>query len=305
MPSANTARSASTAVTDAPSLSSTPFSVSALAAYAWAFSENGARTTSPWSTSVIVAALMSRSWYRSRHHLVDHVGEGSGCLHAGGAGADDHEVEAPPVRGGSGRGRRLRTGAGSGCGGSRVVERRVQREGVLGRSGNAEEVRLGAHRHHEMITGERVAVRRGDGSRVDVDRDDLGELDVHGLVLAEQTAQRAHHVARGKLGRGDLVQQRLELVVRVLVDQGDRHAGLAEFLGAGDAGEPGADDDDACRRVAPSVEDMPVFVPFRRASGFGERGHVAAGEEALVAVAALDVLGDQQRDRGSSWRRSA
>ena len=181
-----------------------------------------------------------------RHHLVNHVGEGSGCFHAGGAGADDHEVKRPLFEAA-----RVEIGvfeqAQDPVAEVLRVERRVQREGVLGRSGNAEEVRLGAHRHDQMIPGERVAVRRGDGSRVDVDRDDLGELDVHRLVLAEETAQRAHHVARGKLGRGDLVQQRLELVVRVLVDQGDRHSGLAEFLGAGDAGEPGADDDDACR----------------------------------------------------------
>ena len=63
------------------------------------------------------------------------------------------------------------------------------------------------------------------------------------VVLAEQAAQRPHHVAGGELSRGHLVQQRLELVVRVLVDQRDRHAGVAEVLRAGDAGEAGADHD--------------------------------------------------------------
>ncbi len=129
-----------------------------MAAYAWAFSENGASTTSPWSTSVIVAALMSRSWYRSRHHLVDHVGEGSGCLHAGGAGADDHEVERPLVEPA-----RVEIGvleqAQDPVAEVLRVERRVQREGVLGRAGNAEEVRLGADGHDEMVAGERVARR--------------------------------------------------------------------------------------------------------------------------------------------------
>ena len=95
-----------------------------------------------------------------------------------------------------------------------------------------------------------LAVVGGDGPRHRIDGDDLAELHVHRLVLAEQTPQRAHDVARGELGGGDLVEQRLELVVRVLVDQRDRHAGVAEVLRAGDAGETGTDHDHMRPRLA-------------------------------------------------------
>ena len=53
------------------------------------------------------------------------------------------------------------------------VAHRVQREGVLGRPGDAEEVRLRPGRDHEVICGAEGAGIRRDGLRVHVDRDDL------------------------------------------------------------------------------------------------------------------------------------
>ena len=118
---------------------------------------------------------------------------------------------------------------------------------MFGGARHPEEVRFGADRQHEMVARERVAVRGRDASRVDVDRNDLGELHAHGLVLAEQPPQWTHHVAGGELGGGHLVQQRLELVIRVLVDERHRDTGVAQAFGAGNTGEPRTDDDDARR----------------------------------------------------------
>ena len=47
-----------------------------------------------------------------------------------------------------------------------------------------------------------------------------------------------------ELRSGDLVQQRLELLVVMPVDQRDGEVVLRELLGARDTGEAGADDDD-------------------------------------------------------------
>ena len=71
---------------------------------------------------------------------------------------------------------------------------------------------------------------------------------------------------------------------------------FAQLLGAGDAGEAGADDDRMGPRLSVVSRRHGRGRTARRLAGrLGERGDVAAGEEPLVAVAPLDVLGDQQR----------
>ena len=74
-------------------------------------------------------------------------------------------------------------------------------------------------------------------------------LDVDGVVLGEDRPQWAGDVGRGELGRGDLVQEGLELVVVVAVEQRDVDVVLGELLGAPDPGEPAADDDDRRHRL--------------------------------------------------------
>ena len=85
----------------------------------------------------------------------------------------------------------------------------------------AEEVRLRTGGEDERIRRPVLPTRRPDGLRGRVDRRDLGEFHVHVLVLGEHAPQRVGDVARCQLRGGDLVEQRLELVVVVAVDQRD------------------------------------------------------------------------------------
>ena len=78
-----------------------------------------------------------------------------------------------------------------------------------------------------------------------VDRHDLGLRTSTFSCSCEDPCEVEGDVAGGQLRGRHLVQQRLELVVAVLVDQGDADAVLAgEPLGARDPGESAADDDD-------------------------------------------------------------
>ena len=144
-----------------------------------------------------------------------------GGLHAGRAGTDDHEVQRTLVD-------QLRVAV-------RVFEHReqarpetlgvvegVERERVLLGTRGVEEVRLAAHRQHQVVARERDAVgaRHGLGRRIDLG--DVGHSTVTLLRLRKIAPQRAGHVGDVHLGRGDLVQQRLELVVVVPVDERDR-----------------------------------------------------------------------------------
>jgi hypothetical protein len=179
---------------------------------------------------------------RLREHVVDEVADGAGRLHPGRSGADDHDVERA---------------VGDAC---RVVVRGledldqpgaqprgvvhgVQREGVLLGARRVEEVRARAGRHHEVIAGERLTVSRRHRAGRRIDRGDGELLDHDGRVAVEDPAQRPGDVGHRQLGRGHLVQQRLELVVVVAVEQRDRHVVLGELPGAADAGEATPDDD--------------------------------------------------------------
>ncbi len=180
------------------------------------------------------------------HHLVHEVGERAGGLDARGAGTDDDEVQRAPLDA-----RRVEVGIleqpQHAVAQDFGIDRRVQREGVLLGARDAEEVRFGTHGHHEVIAREPRAVVGGHGPGGRVDRHDLRELDIDAALLAEQSAQGTHHVAAVELSGRDLVQQRLELVVRVLVDEGHVDTGGAEVLRARHSGEAGADDHDSGR----------------------------------------------------------
>ena len=181
------------------------------------------------------------------HRRVDHLGQGARDLDPGRPAADDHEIDGALVG-------QVRIGVGLLEGlddprleAFRVVEG-VEREGVL-RPGRPEEVRLGAGGQDEVVAGVRLAVARRHGPGHRIDGHDLGTLGIELVELGRDLAQRVGDVA-GRQHRGrDLVQERLELVVVVLVDERDVQVlARGELPGTGDAGEPAADDDDACPR---------------------------------------------------------
>ena len=167
-----------------------------------------------------------------------------------------------------------------------VVER-IEREGVLG-PGRPEEVRLGAGRQDEVVAGVGLAAARRHGPGHRIDGDDLGALGVELVELGRDLAQRVGDVAGGQHRRRDLVQERLELVVVVLVDERDVDVlALGQLPGTGDAGEPAADDDDACPGG-------------RRRHAWSEKRGAAASRPTSVGGAESDDVGQpsDQEDRG-------
>ena len=69
-------------------------------------------------------------------------------------------------------------------------------------------------------------------------------MDGEVVLLAEEVAQRVPDGDRLQQVGGDLVQERLERVVVVLVDEHDVHVGVLELACGADAGEAAAEDDD-------------------------------------------------------------
>src|SRR4029450_6519293 len=65
-------------------------------------------------------------------------------------------------------------------------------------------------------------------------------------VVAEDAAQWQGDVVRGELRGGDLIQQRLELVVVVTVQQDHVDVMLGELLGAGNASKTASHNEHCC-----------------------------------------------------------
>ena len=125
-----------------------------------------------------------------------------------------------------------------------VVER-VQREREFLRARGVEEVRLGACSEDQNVTLDRAVVRERDRPRLRVGRNDvaLAHLDVR--IVVEDRCEVERDVLRRELCSRDLVEERLELVVAVLVEQRDADALLAgEPFRDGNPRETSADDHD-------------------------------------------------------------
>ena len=87
----------------------------------------------------------------------------------------------------------------------------------------------------------------GDGSALEVDATDLGEDDLRVALAAEDVPERRRDVPLRQDARRDLVEQRLEEVVRLPVDQ--RHLGgrSPQRFRCGEAAEAAAHDYDSVR----------------------------------------------------------
>ena len=83
-----------------------------------------------------------------------------------------------------------------------------------------------------------------------VDLRDLTEEDRRVGLAVQHLARRGSNLTLGEDSGGDLVEQRLEQVVRRARDEGDLDVGPLEFLRAEQPAEAGADDDDAVARLA-------------------------------------------------------
>ena len=164
------------------------------------------------------------------HAVVDQVGHGVGRLEQA------EQVVAQP---------------------DRVLEA-VEREGVLGRAGDAEVVggRAGGD---DQVVERAPAARRASRTcwASQSTPDDLGLAEEHPLLAPEQAPHRVADVGRVQAGRRHLVEQRLERVVVVPVDQGDVDGLVLEALGRGQPAEPGSDDHDVRPRSHASIMPAP------------------------------------------------
>ena len=79
----------------------------------------------------------------------------------------------------------------------------------------------------------------------DVDAGDLAEHDVDVLRARQNAADRRGDVGGRKSGGRDLIEQRLEQVIVVLVDDRDVERRSGKRLCGGQSAESGSDDDDA------------------------------------------------------------
>ena len=178
-----------------------------------------------------------------REVLPVQLGERAGALHAGRAGADDDDVERPvldQVRVAIRRRPALEHVLLQAHG----VGQRVHREGVLGGAGDPEEVDGRPEPEHEVVVGDGLHLGERHPALVQIDAGDRGLLHLDVRLIVEQVAQRV--TDRGgleEIGR-DLVQERLERVVVVLVHEQDVGVGVPELLDRSDPAEPTPQHDD-------------------------------------------------------------
>ena len=122
---------------------------------------------------------------------------------------------------------------------------RVERKAVLLGSLRVEEVRLRPGRQDQEVALVTPAVSCGHRPALRIGNHHLGHLHVHVRVATKRLAKRRRDIARPDLRGGDLVEQRLELVVVVLVDQRDLHVvALGQLARAPEPGKAAADDHD-------------------------------------------------------------
>ena len=92
---------------------------------------------------------------------------------------------------------------------------------MLGGAGRSEEVRLGTGRKHQKVALILFPLRGLDGASVQIDGGHFRHLHVNVSVALQDAAQAESDVGCRQRRRGDLVEQRLKLLVIIFVDQGD------------------------------------------------------------------------------------
>jgi hypothetical protein len=176
----------------------------------------------------------------------------AGQFHASGAAADHHEIEPRlSLRGilftlGAFECDQYATANGEGVF-QRLQPRRIAFPLVMSEVGMR-----GAGGDDQGVIGQFALREMHDAAfKIDVERFVHQHRDV--LVLLQDLPQGRSDRRRGKAGRGDLVEQRLEQMMIAAVDQGDANIGIGQFARGGEAAETAAEDDDMGARVGRCV----------------------------------------------------
>ena len=237
----------STSVTIAPRITSTPsFSSSALALRAELLAERRQHLGGGVEQDHAGLAGVDRPEV-ALERAVRELGDLAGHLHAGRAGAHDHEgQQVVDVVAAVGAELGHLEGAEDAAAQLEGVVDALHARGVLGEVVVAEVGLRGAGGDDEGVVlrdglaAEHVA---GDRARLEVDVGDLAEQHLRVLLAAEDLAGGGRDLALGEDAGGHLVEQRLEEVVGRLGDHRDVDGGLAQCLGAEETTEAGADHD--------------------------------------------------------------
>jgi hypothetical protein len=128
------------------------------------------------------------------------------------------------------------------------VGQRVERKRVLRGPIHAEEVDLGPERQHEVVVAHRLELAEADLARIEVDGRHRVLVDPDVVLLVEEIADRMADRRLLEQPRCDLVEQRLEGVIVVLVDEDDVDVALPQLLGSPDPTEATSEDEDARAR---------------------------------------------------------
>ena len=115
---------------------------------------------------------------------------------------------------------------------------------MLGSALGPEEVDLRSQRQNEVVVRQRLEFIELNRARREIDARDVCLVDGGVVLTVDEVAQRVPD-DRGldEAGR-ELVEERLEGVVVVLVDEHDVGVGVLQLLHGADAGEAAAEDDD-------------------------------------------------------------
>ena len=176
-------------------------------------------------------------------NIAPHFGENAGQLHPARAATGDHEMQ---IR----RARFARLGAGGFqlrkdivADGERVAER-FHRIGVLLHFAVAKIIGLRAEGDDECVVGDAVALFEEDALGGGIDARHRAFAVTGARVAVEQLAERVTDIRGRHEARRDLINQRREKVVIVLVNQGDAVLRIAaEIAREIHTGETAAEDD--------------------------------------------------------------
>ena len=125
------------------------------------------------------------------------------------------------------------------------IGQRVHRQGVLRRSFGSEEVDFGAETEDEVVVRQGLQLGELHLARIEVDARHGRLVDDRVLLAVDQVAQRMANGSRFEQAGCELVQERLERVVVVLVDEHDLGIRVLQLARGADAGEAAAEDQDA------------------------------------------------------------
>ena len=124
------------------------------------------------------------------------------------------------------------------------VRQRVHGKRVLGSALRPEEVHLRPEGEHEEVVGDGREAVEADFLRLEIDPGDRRLVDRGVVLILDEIAERVSYRRRLEQPRRQLVKQRLEGVVVVLVYDDDVDVGVLQLPCGADPGEAAAENDD-------------------------------------------------------------